>query len=190
MRFFGRWVQRIVLLAILLGLLEAAIDREWLFFRDTILPRPTDVAGELETLIFGDFFWRHWFLTVKNTLIGFLIGSGIGLLLAVLIVLYPFSKPFVSDSVVGFESVPKILLVPVIFAWFGFGGTSVVVLAILITFFPVFVSSLTGMINVPEDDRRLLASYQANRVQRLYMSHVPRSIPNISAGSRSGLRTR
>lgn len=186
-RFLGRWVQRLTLLAILLVLLEAAVDREWLFFKDTILPRPTDVAGELESLLFGDFFWKHWFQTVKNTMIGFVIGSVVGLSLAMLIVLYPLSKPFVSDSVVGFEAVPKILLVPIIFAWFGFGGTSIIVLTILITFFPVFVASLTGMINVPQDDQRLLASYQANRVQRLYMSNVPRSIPNIFAGLKIGI---
>lgn len=187
LRFLGRWVQRLILLTILLVLLEMAVDKEWLFFKDTILPRPTDVASQLESLVFGDFFWRHWFLTVKNTMIGFLIGAVVGLLLSVLIVLYPVSKPFVSDSAVGFEAIPKILLVPVIFAWFGFGGTSIVVLTILITFFPVFVASLTGMINVPEDDSRLLASYQANRVQRLYMSNIPRSIPNIFAGLKIGI---
>jgi NitT/TauT family transport system permease protein len=199
LRFFGRWVQRLLLLSFLLVLLELAIDGKWLFFTDKLLPRPTGVAGELESLLFGadgraslwdgelPFFWKHWFLTVRNTMIGFVIGSVVGLTLAIVIVLYPFSKSVVQDSVVGFEAVPKILLIPIIFAWFGFGGTSIIVLTILITFFPVFVSSLTGMVNVPEDDQRLLASYQANRVQRLYMSNIPRSIPNIFAGLKIGI---
>ena len=193
-RFFGRWALRLLMLGLLMVVLEFAVDGEWLFFKDTVLPRPFGFTGdrggvidELDFLIFGDFFWQHWVSTVKNTMIGFAIGAAIGLSLAISIVLYPISKPFVSDSVVGFEALPKILLIPVLFTWFGFGGASIIILTAMITFFPVFVSSLTGMINVPEDDRRLLASYQAGRVQRLYMSNIPRSFPNIFGGLKIGI---
>lgn len=196
LRVLGRWTMRAILLVLFVIGWEILIDGTAFgvvtvlgdgVINDAIIPRASDTGVELWDMVGASFFWDAWTSTVFNVLLGFAIGTAVGLTLAVLIVLYPFSQPMISDSAVAFEAIPKVTIIPVLFAWFGFGGTSMIILATMITFFPVFLTALMGMTHVPEDDVKLMKSMRANRYQILYMMRLPHALPNIFGGLKIGV---
>ncbi len=184
-RLLARWILRLLMLFLLALLWQALV--EWGAINQVILAKPTSIVDQIGDIVFASFFWEHFAGTINGTLAGFGVGSSIGFLLAATIVLFPRTKPFVSEYVVAFEAIPKVALVPVIVVWFGFGSTSKVVLASMIAFFPVFLTTLAGIAAVAEDDHKLLSSLRANRVQRLYMLQLPNALPNIFGGLKIAL---
>lgn len=196
-RHTARWGLRIVLLAILVAFWQLLVTGSvfgelqvlgtgWV--NDAILPRTDDIADEMWFLLFDSgFFWEHWWQTLRNTLAGFAIGSVLGASLAIAMVLWPRTRAAISDSAIAFEAIPKVTIIPVLFAWFGFGGQSMMILAVMITFFPVFLTSLVGMTHVPEDDIKLMNSFRCNRYQMLYMMRFPHALPNVFGGLKIGI---
>lgn len=184
-RFAGRWALRLFML-FLLGLVwQAVVD--WGLINEVSVSRPTAIAARIWDIYAAEFFWSSFKATVLSTLMGLSIGTGIGLVLAITIVLFPWTRFIVSDYAVAFEAIPKVALVPVLVTWFGFGVTSKVLLAAIIAFFPIFLTTLAGVARVPEDNHRLLTSYGANRVQRLYMLQFPHALPNFFGGLKVAL---
>jgi ABC-type nitrate/sulfonate/bicarbonate transport system, permease component len=83
-------------------------------------------------------------ITVWEALLGFAIGSALGALLGLVLSHWPLLGKSWYPYIVGFQSLPKVALAPLMVVWFGFGLEGKVFITAIITFFPVLVNMMAG----------------------------------------------
>ena len=178
-------VQSILLLVALLGSWEAAVR----LFKvpKHLVPPVSDIMVALwRGLATGplakDGFWYHGGVTVAEILLGFLIGSGIGLAIGIVVSQMPKVEALLEPYVAALQSVPKVAVAPIIVVWLGFGIGSKVMIICLLTFFPVLVTSIAGFKAVDPDRIDLLRSLSATPWQIFRKAKFPSALPYIFAG--------
>jgi len=129
----------------------------------------------------------HVLTTLYETLLGFLLGTLTGILLGTLLSQFRLLEKTLLPFIVGFQSMPKVAVAPLFLIWFGFGLTSKVLIAALITFFPLLVNSLVGLHSVPEDRLDLMRVLSATRWQTFRMVQFPTALPFVFAGLELGV---
>lgn len=154
---------------------------------EILLPRFSRVVVALWTLVGQDFFLKHFTTTLTEILVGFVLGTIIGLTLGISLAVWPVVKRVTYPFVVGFQATPKIVFAPLFIAWFGFGMTSKVVMAIVISFFPVLINTMAGLESVPESAKRLMRSLRATPLQIFWKVSLPHALPIIFAGVKAAL---
>ncbi|RYF80677.1 MAG: ABC transporter permease [Comamonadaceae bacterium] len=178
-------VQSILLLITLLGSWEAAVRLFQL--PKHLVPPFSDVAVALwRGLATGpmarDGFWYHGGVTVTEILLGFVIGSGVGLAIGIVVSQMPRVEALVDPYIAALQSVPKVAVAPIIVVWLGFGISSKVMIICLLTFFPVLVTSIAGFKAVDPDRIDLLRSLSATQWQIFRKAKFPSALPYIFAG--------
>ena len=178
-------------LALFAGLIVVWEALAWLgLIQSILIPRPSAVGAAIVDLyLIEGTIWRHFFITLTEAVLGFLIGAAIAMALAVGSALSDAFRRYVSPYAVVLNVTPGIALTPVIIAWFGFGMGSKIALAAVISFFPIFVNTLTGLTQVDMDREELFRSLGASRVQIFTRLHVPAAMPLLFAGLKIGLTT-
>jgi NitT/TauT family transport system permease protein len=161
------------------------------------LPAPHQIAGELYRLIIATApdskrgLVYHAVITLEETLIGFFIGSLLGIGLAVVIV---FVKPLersLMPWIVASQTVPIIALAPmivVILNQFDIGGmTPKAVIAAYLSFFPVTVGMVKGLRSPDPLQLDLMRTYSATPTQTLLKLRAPSSLPFFFASLQIGV---
>ncbi|MDM0112340.1 ABC transporter permease [Variovorax sp. J22R133] len=178
-------VQSILLLIALLGSWEGAVH----LFKvpKHLVPPVSDIAVALwRGLATGpmakDGFWYHGGVTLAEILLGFVIGSGVGLAIGILVSQMPKVEALVEPYVAALQSVPKVAVAPIIVVWLGFGISSKVVIICMLTFFPVLVTSIAGFKAVDPDRIDLLRSLSATQWQIFRKAKFPSALPYVFAG--------
>ena len=98
-------------------------------------------------------------------------------------------KRYVIPYAVVLNVTPGIALTPVVIAWFGYGMGSKIALGAIVSFFPIFVNTLTGLTQVDEERDELFRSLRANKYQMFFKMKLPGSLPMVFAGMKIGLTT-
>ena len=129
-----------------------------------------------------DGLWLHTFVTLSEILLGFFIGSAIGLALAIVISESEWLDDLLRPYIAALQSLPKVAIAPIIVTWLGFGLLSKVAIVCLITFFPVLVTSLAGFRATDIDRIDLMRSLSATRWQIFVKVKFPGALPYIFAG--------
>jgi len=178
-------------LAFFAGLIVVWEALAWLgLIQSILIPRPSAIGAAIVDLyLIEGTIWRHFFITLTEAVLGFLIGAAIAMAFAVGSALSDAFRRYVSPYAVVLNVTPGIALTPVIIAWFGFGMGSKIALAAVISFFPIFVNTLTGLTQVDMDREELFRSLGASRVQIFTRLHVPAAMPLLFAGLKIGLTT-
>src|SRR5262245_44630288 len=160
-----RALRRVVLPAaafiLLLVLWEALVVA--LHVQQIVLPRPSAVAVTMVEMARPIGF--HAAATLYTTLVGFgaavvlglALGFAIGASVTVHVALYPL--------LVGFNSIPKAAVVPLLVLWFGVGAVPAVITAFLLAFFPVAVNVALGLATLEAELRDVLRALGASRWQ-------------------------
>lgn len=158
-------------------------------FHEVVLPPPGAVAGSVIRLLTDDapFFLGEFQVTMLEIVLGFLIGTAVGLGLGLLLMALPLLRRMLYPYIVIYHSMPGVVLAPLIIAWFGFGPEAKVVQAVLGSFFPVFINTMVGLTLVDENGLRLMTSLLASRRQVFLLYRLPNALPAIFAGVRIGL---
>ena len=141
----------------------------------TILPAPSDVFGAL---------WQYrkpildnsW-VTLWTTLAGFLIATVFGLLLGIAVGWHRALYAGIYPVMVGFNSIPKVAVVPVLILWFGLGEVPAVITAFLISFFPIVVNVATGLATTEPELEDVLRALGASKLDVMRKVGIPRSLP-------------
>jgi NitT/TauT family transport system permease protein len=120
------------------------------------------------------FHARH---TLVTTLIGFGVAVGLGLLLGFLIGASVTARDALYPLLVGFNSIPKAAVVPMLVMWFGIGAVPAVLTAFLLAFFPVAVNVALGLATLEAELRDVLRVLGASRWQIFRKVGVPRTMP-------------
>ncbi len=92
-----------------------------------------------------------------------------------------------TPYIVSLQALPKIVLLPLLYVWFGVGSTSATIIVILVSFFPVYVNTLTGMAIVDENGLRLLHSLGATPRQAFRMYRIPSALPLVFTGLKTAV---
>jgi NitT/TauT family transport system permease protein len=154
---------------------------------EVILPPFTEVATALGTLVAAEFFPGHLGTTLSEMAWGFVLGTTMGFVLGTLLAVWQPVKRLIYPFIVGFQAVPKIVFAPLFIAWFGYGQSSKIVMAIAISFFPVLINTLVGLESVPNDAVRLMRSLRATSGQTFWKISLPHAMPIIFAGIKAAL---
>jgi NitT/TauT family transport system permease protein len=147
-----------------------------------VLPAPSAVAVALWRGISSGLYLKHLYITLLETLLGFLLGSALGFCLGTAVALNRYVEYFLYPYIVMFQSLPKIALAPLIVIWFGLGLSSKVVNAALVAFFPLLVNTMVGLRSADEDRVNLMRSLAASDRQIFWMLRLPNSLSFVMAG--------
>ncbi|MFE4645500.1 ABC transporter permease, partial [Streptomyces sp. NPDC056730] len=93
----------------------------------------------------ADYLWQHTWVTTYETLLGFVIAVVVGVLAAVVMVYSSTVEKTLYPILLFAQVVPKIAIAPLFVVWLGFGITPKILIAVLIAFFPVVISMVTGL---------------------------------------------
>ena len=147
-----------------------------------VLPTPSNVFMALWRGITSSLYVDHIWITLTETLMGFVVGTSLAFLFGTLIALSRPVEYFLYPFIVMFQSMPKVALAPLIIVWFGLGLASKVVNAALVAFFPLMVNTIVGLRSAEEDKVNLMKSLAATRTQIFWMLQLPNAMPYIFAG--------
>ncbi len=141
----------------------------------TFLPAPSQIFGalwEYRKAIVADSAVTLW-----TTLAGFGIATVAGLLIGVLIGISTQIYEGLYPVMIGFNSIPKVAVVPVLILWFGVGSIPAVITAFLISFFPIVVNVATGLATTEPELRDVLKALGASRMEIVSKIGLPRAMP-------------
>jgi NitT/TauT family transport system permease protein len=147
-----------------------------------ILPAPSGVLRALYVGVSRFIYIENSWITLEETLLGFLAGTSLAFLLGTAIALSRRFEYFLYPSIVMFQALPKVALAPLIVVWFGVGLPSKIVNAALIAFFPLMVNTIAGLRSADEDRVNLMRSLDASEAQIFWMLRLPGALPFIMAG--------
>jgi NitT/TauT family transport system permease protein len=144
-----------------------------------ILPRPSVVAQAFVTQ-FNPIMENSWD-TLVRTIVGFVLAVVLGALLGIAIGSSRLVYRGLYPVLIGFNSVPKVAVVPVFVIWFGTGTVPAILTAFLVSFFPIAVNVATGLATVEPELLDVLRSLGARKRQILIKVGLPRSLPYFFA---------
>lgn len=147
-----------------------------------LLPDPIQVAKGLWDLIEAGFLPRHIKVTLKEVGLGFAIGASAGFLLGTMLAVSPFLRQVLSPYIVALQSLPKVVLAPLIIGWLGFGVESKVATAVAICFFPLMINTSVGLTLPAAESMKLMRSLGASRWQVYRKLRLPTAAPLIFVG--------
>jgi len=147
-----------------------------------VLPAPSQVALALWRGFSSGLYGQHLYHTLLETMLGFVVGSALGLVLGTAVALSRPVEFFLYPYIVMFQSLPKVALAPLIVVWFGLGLTSKVINAALIAFFPLLVNTMVGLRSADEERVSLMRSLAASERQIFWMLRLPNALPFVMAG--------
>jgi NitT/TauT family transport system permease protein len=145
-----------------------------------ILPAPSAIY--VATMEAQGTMLRHTGSTLITILLGFGISIVISLPLAILVTSSPTVAHAVYPILVLIQSVPKVALAPILVLALGAGEASRVTVAFLVAFFPLVISTATGLLAAPAELIELSRSLRASRFQQLFLVRLPYSVPFIFSG--------
>lgn len=144
-----------------------------------LLPTP---SASIKALIqFWPGIWKNASHTLLTTVLGFGIAVAFGLLLGMIVGAFPGIYRALNPVLVGFNSIPKVALVPVLVMWFGIGTVPAVITAFLISFFPIVVNVATGIATMEPELADVLHSLGARKSDILLKVGLPRAMPYFFA---------
>ena len=126
-----------------------------------VLPRPTVVAASLVDRFRTD--RREFADDAVAHLLGFAIAVALGVLLGVAIGSSRLVYRGLYPVLVGFNSIPKVAVVPVLVIWFGIGTIPAVLTAFLVSFFPIAVNVATGLATIEPELLDVMRSLGATK---------------------------
>jgi NitT/TauT family transport system permease protein len=152
------------------------------FVHALIIPSPIDTFWATGRVMGADYFWPNVSVTLQEILWGFAIGLLSGAFLGISVALFEPVRATIYPYLVALQAPPKIVLAPIFVTWFGFDQPSKIAIAVVMSFFPMFLNTLTGMSSVDPNAVKLMRSLTAGRWQTFYYLLLPNALPIMMAG--------
>jgi NitT/TauT family transport system permease protein/putative hydroxymethylpyrimidine transport system permease protein len=181
-----RWLLPALLLAALLGAWQLAATSgflaEALGLESFLVPSPAEI---------GESLWQNRSLLAENawvTLREILLGLGCALVagvgFAVLMRLSGIVRDAAYPLIVASQTIPIVVIAPILLVWLGFGIGPKAVVVGLICFFPITVSTLDGLRSTEPDAIKLMRSLDASRWQVFRRVEAPTALPSFFTGAK------
>jgi NitT/TauT family transport system permease protein len=145
-----------------------------------ILPTPS-------AIIFAARDWApdllyNSYVTLRETVFGFLLALVISLPLAVIIAFTVTLRALVYPILLGLQSIPKVALAPLVILWLGLGSWPKIVIVVLVCFFPILVNVVAGFEAVPKAMLDLMRSLLAPKLVVFRRLRIPIALPHLFTG--------
>ncbi len=147
-----------------------------------LLPAPTQILADLKT----DWviLWPAMLVTLKEVLIGFVIATVAGVGLAVVLHLYGPLRRALYPILIGSQTIPIVVLAPILVILLGYGILPKLVIVALICFFPIVVNGIDGLRAVDDDFIRMMYTLDATRWGIFRRVEFPGALPSFFSGMR------
>lgn len=153
---------------------------------DLQLPHLWDILGALAAPVqrnqeqsLAQFLVGAAFVTWREAIVGFAVGTITGILLAAAFVHFRVVERAFVPYVIATQTIPIVALAPIIVVSLGRGDVSVVLIAAYLTFFPVTIAEMRGLRSPDPRALELMRSYAASRWTTLWKVRLPASIPYL-----------
>lgn len=140
-----------------------------------ITSSPSRIFKTLMNLSENDLM-RHLGVTALETLIAFLSGTFLGVMIAIILWWSKFLSKVAEPFLVVLNSLPKIALGPVIIIWVGAGMPAIIVMALAISLIVTILEILNGFLNTDKEKIKMVKTFNANRYQVLTKVVLPANI--------------
>ncbi|HEX9465592.1 MAG TPA: ABC transporter permease [Alphaproteobacteria bacterium] len=144
-----------------------------------ILPQPSRILAEL--IAMREPVWHHAQYTLAATVIGFALSVAFGVLLGIVVGYSRLMYRGLYPVLIGFNSIPKVAIIPVLVIWFGIGTVPATLTAFLMSFFPIAVNVATGLATVEPELEDVLRSLGAKHRDLIFKVGLPRAQPYFFA---------
>jgi NitT/TauT family transport system permease protein len=142
-----------------------------------VLPAPS------ETFVAMAQHWRpllrHSFVTLWTTMAGFAIAVVFGVILGLIVGWSRTIYRGLYPVMIGFNSIPKVAIVPILIIWFGIGEVPAILTAFLISFFPIVVNVATGLATMEPELEDVLRALGASKLDIMLKVGIPRTQPYL-----------
>jgi NitT/TauT family transport system permease protein len=183
-RLVGRrvvdWLPALVVFVGIIALWQGLIV--WTHAQQFLLPKPTSIGSAFWT--FRHELWSAGWYTFQEALGGFVLGSGIAILAALVLARWRPLGTALLPYAVAANAIPIIAFAPITNQWFGGGLTksSKIAIAAVLCFFPVLVNTLRGLTSVRPQDLELMRSYAAGNIEVFRRVRIPTALPFMFTG--------
>ncbi len=170
-------ITQISIIIIFLGLWEILTRVHVL--NSFVFSSPSLIFITIKDLFLQGNLFNHILTTFIETLIAFILGIGLGLLIAILLYSFKFLAKVVDPFLTLINSLPKVALGPILIIWIGANVKSIIVMALLINLIVSVITIYNGFLNIDENKKRLLISFGATKRQILTKLIIPASLQTI-----------
>ncbi len=152
---------------------------------DFILPSPSVIIDKIISS-----WWlllMNGLVTAQEIVLGFGMSVAVGIPLAVLVVYSRIFERVAFPFMVSLQTIPKVALAPILVMWLGYGILPKVMVAFLISFFPIVIAAVVGMRSAEKEMIYLVQSMGANELTTFLKIRLPRALPSIFGGLKVGM---
>jgi ABC-type nitrate/sulfonate/bicarbonate transport system permease component len=181
-----RWLLPALVFAGLIGAWQIAASAGAiagaLHLEDFLVPAPSDIATSLweNRSLLADNAW----VTLKEVVLGFGCALAAGLAFAVALHLSETLRRATYPLLVASQTIPIIVIAPILVVWFGYGIGPKLGIVALICFFPITVNALDGLRSVDPDATKMMRTLDASRWQTFYRVEAPTALPYAFSGAK------
>jgi NitT/TauT family transport system permease protein len=172
------------------GGLAAVLKESWNHTRP-VIPAPHQILTELWNTIFTIAPWKvksllyHCWVTLSATLLGFVLGTLLGIGLAIAIVRSRLLSLALMPWIIASQTVPILAIAPMIIVVLGAMGLTGLLPKALISmylcFFPVTIGMVKGLMSPDVIHRDLMRTYNASASETLWKLRFPAAVPYLFA---------
>ena len=119
---------------------------------------------------------KHIWVTVYETIVGFSIGTILGIGIAILLWWSNFLSQVLDPYLVVLNSLPKVALGPVIIIWVGAGTPAIIVMAVAISLVVTILENLNGFLRTDKEIIKMAKTFNASKFQILTKIVIPANI--------------
>jgi ABC-type nitrate/sulfonate/bicarbonate transport system permease component len=181
-----RWLLPLGLIVILLAVWQLAassgVIANALNLENYLVPSPAEIASSLweNRGLLAENAW----VTLREMLAGILCALAVGLGVAVVMHRWELLRHAAYPLVVASQTIPIVVIAPILVVWLGYGITPKVVIIALICFFPITVSALDGLRSVDPEAVKLMRTLDASRWGRFRRVEAPAALPSVFTGTK------
>lgn len=155
-----------------------------LHVKEFVLPTPSSALVHLFLpQPDANYNWKlHISVTIYEFVISFVVTGIVGVGLSIMMIWSKAIRSLLMPAFIFINSLPIIAIAPIILLWMGYGIKTNILIAFLISFFPVVVNTVTGLGDIEDDLLDLVRYLNASKWQVFYKIRIPNALPFIFSG--------
>ncbi len=150
------------------GIVSESFAKNTAFF----FGKPLDVLRVVWTWFASGKIYPHLAITLWETILAFIAGSVLGLLIGLWLALAPLASALADPYIKALNAMPRVILAPIFAVWFGLGVISKVALGVTLVFFVVFFNVYQGIKEVSPTvlaNARMLGASRRQLLRHIYL---------------------
>lgn len=177
LRDFSIRIVQVLLLITFFVFWEYAADHRWI--DAFITSHPSKVWQTLTQMVLKGELWKHIWVTVSETLIGFCLGTFGGVFIAIILWWSDYFSRLMEPYIVVLNAVPKVALGPIFIIWLSNGTSAIIAMGLAISVIVTIMTLHAGFLEVEQNKIKLLRTFGATKYQILKKVILPASIPTF-----------